>query len=253
MMKGERVALVTGAAGGLGSVSARRLGEDGFRVILVGRSQTVHELSETLNAEGIDSVSKVVDLADAAQIINLAAELRSDIGRCDVLVNNAGVHPIKPNIDPEDIEETALEDWNFALAVNLTAPFLLSREIFPMMRERRWGRIVNISSRAGRTVIPGTAAHYGATKAGLIGLSRVIAHWGAPFGVTSNTIAPGRFPTSMANTMTPEAIAASLKLIPVGRVGDPEEIAAMVSFLASDASAYTTGAVIDVNGGAFMG
>lgn len=253
MEQSQRIALVTGAAGGLGTVSAARLAEDGFSLLLVDRDARVHEVARQLRDRGFAVDSELADLSRPQEIHQLMEGVAARQKRCDVLLNNAGIHPVGPEANATDLENTSLEEWQLAVAVNLTAPFLLCKAVFPLMKRQRWGRIINVASRAGRTSIPGTAAHYSATKSGLIGLTRSIAEKAAAYSITCNAIAPGRFPTALADTMPPDAIAASLKRIPLGRMGDPQEFAAAVSFLASDGSAYMTGAVLDINGGAFMG
>jgi 3-oxoacyl-[acyl-carrier protein] reductase len=253
MNQESRIALITGAAGGLGSASAVRLAQDGFRVVLVDREDRIHSVAQEINKQGLSADAMQVELTEPEQIQALVDSIDARHGRCDVLINNAGIHPVGRGDKATDLENTSLEDWNRAVAVNLTAPFLLCQALFPLMKRQQWGRIINVASRAGRTAISGTAAHYSATKSGLIGLTRAVAEKGAAHSITCNAIAPGRFPTPLADTMPPDAIAASLKRIPLGRVGNPKEFAATVAFLASEVSAYMTGAVLDVNGGAFMG
>jgi 3-oxoacyl-[acyl-carrier protein] reductase len=253
MPAANRVALITGAAGGLGSAAAERLAEDGFHLVLVDREPAVHALAERLAANGRAAEALQVDLTDPAAIAALVDAVASRHGRCDVLLNNAGIHPVGSGADATDLERTTLAEWQAALTVNLTAPFLLCQAVFPLMKRQGRGRIINVASRAGRTFIPGTAVHYSASKAGLIGLTRTVAEKGAAHAITCNAVAPGRFPTPLADTMPADAIAASLKRIPLGRIGEPQEFAAVVSFLAGEAAGYITGAVIDVNGGAFMG
>ena len=253
MNNNTRVALVTGAAGSLGKAIALRLAQDGFVVIMTDCDERVIVSAEEVANYDLSVKAMITNLLDTAEIQTLIDSIAAEYGRCDVLVNNAGVHPLQSTDNATALENTTLEDWQLAIAVNLTAPFLLSKAVFPLMRANRWGRIINTASRAGRTSIPGTAAHYSATKSGIIGLTRSLAEEGAAFGITSNAVAPGRFPSPLADTMPPDEIAASLKRIPLGRIGDPCELAATVAFLASEGAAYTTGAVIDVNGGAFMG
>src|SRR5260370_40139722 len=143
----------------------------------------------------------------------------------------------------------ALEDsprvlcWPSA-AVSQTAPFLLGRRSFPAMKQKGWGRIVNIASRAGRMAVPDTSVSYAATKAGLIGMTRIVADQGAKFGITANCIAPGRIATPGGTHATDDVMQRSLRLIPMSRLGLPPEIAATVAFLVSEGAGYTTGAVL---------
>jgi NAD(P)-dependent dehydrogenase (short-subunit alcohol dehydrogenase family) len=166
-------------------------------------------------------------------------------------VNNAGGMAL-PKGGSVAIEDLPTDLWLRTVAVNLTAPFVLCRLALPAMKQKGWGRIVNIASRAGRMAVPDTSVSYAATKAGLIGMTRIVADQGAKFGITANCIAPGRIATPGGTHATDDVMQRSLRLIPMARLGLPAEIAATVAFLVSDSAAYITGAVIDVNGGAFM-
>lgn len=246
--QGKRIAVVTGGASGIGLSISHALSSDGFQVVVVDRSREVKEISATVSHDciGIES-----DLENSSVIQDLSDQISARFGRCDVLVNNAGVHP-KDEGKKVTLEKMTLESWNQVLAINLTAPFLLSKFIMPLMAQNNWGRIINIASRAGRTLIPACGAHYAATKSGLIGLNRVLAEEGAPYSVTSNIVAPGRISTPLSNNTTSQILENALKAIPLGRAGRPEELAAAVSFLASEHSSYMTGSVLDVNGGSYM-
>lgn len=239
-----RVALVTGAAQGLGAAIARRLSQGGMTVSCVDRSPTIHDLVSELRAARCEAHAEVRDLAEATDAVGAVRSVVDRFGRIDVLVNNAGIGLYRPNI--QDLQP---EEWQQVIDVNLTAPFLLAREALPIMKAAGWGRIINISSRAARVAIPGSDVSYPASKAGLIAMSRQLAMEGAKFGVTSNTICPGRFNTALG--APPPGLDVS-QAIPVGRLGEPDEIGALVSFLVSDDAAYITGAVIDINGGAVM-
>jgi 3-oxoacyl-[acyl-carrier protein] reductase len=245
---GKKVALVTGGASGIGLAIVNALASDGFKVIIVDRAPTVQDTA-TQVATDCEGVS--CELESSAQIADLHAYVQRAHGRCDVLVNNAGVHP-KREREKVTLAHMDLESWNQVVAINLTAPFLLSKLFLPLMAAREWGRIINIASRAGRTLIPNCGAHYAATKAGLIGLTRVLAEEGAASNVTANTVAPGRISTPLSNHATERVLDNAMRAIPLGRVGHPDELAAAVRFLASEGSSYMTGAVLDVNGGSFM-
>ena len=159
-------------------------------------------------------------------------------GPVDILVNNAGIFAIQP------LEETTLDDWHQMMAVNLTGTFLCSRRVLPHMRERGWGRIISIGSSAGKTGGSKNAAAYGAAKAGVMALAKAIATEYAPWGITSNALAPALIETQMVS-----GIADLAGQIPVGRLGQPADVAHAVRFLAGEEAGYITGEVMDVNGG----
>ena len=246
----RRLALVTGAASGIGLEIARRLAASGARVLLTDRSDTVHASASAIGQT--DTPSFVADLECSDQVEALIAHAASMLGTVDILVNNAAVDP-KRDGAPFATADITLALWTQVIQVNLNAPFLLSRALLPGMRAAGWGRIVNIASRAGRTYLPNASLCYATTKAGLIGMTRQLAGEMASCNVTVNCVAPGPVDTPLFRQVA-ETVAAKLRAaIPAGRVGTATEIAATVEFLASDTASFITGACIDVNGGAFMG
>lgn len=248
-MADTKTALVTGAASGIGWAISQRLARDGYQVLMADRAESVQQAAASLAAEGAAAAeSLVADVSSAAGI----DALRSQLGRrrVDVLVNNAGISRGRAGFD---VTATTPEEWERVIAVNLTAPFLLSQVVVPGMRERGWGRIVNIASRAGRTGVLTGGLPYAASKAGLIGMTRALALQCAAQGITANSIAPGWVETPLTGRTPPAAAAKALQAIPLGRVAQPDEIAGIVAFLCSADAAYITGAVIDANGGSFMG
>jgi len=251
-MSTQRSVLVTGGAAGIGLAIATGFAAQGHRVLLADISESVHAAAERLSTPRAPVHAHITDVGDEAQLLALARRVQALFGGCDILVNCAGVSA-KRNGQPIPPVEVCTADWQRVLGINLTAPFVLSRELIPGMRERRFGRIVNITSRAGRTFVAPAGIDYAASKAGLIGLTRHLAGTYAGDGITVNCVAPGRVETALSSLSSPEIIAAAAKAIPMGRLGTTEEIAACVLFLASEQASYVTGVCLDANGGVFMG
>lgn len=243
-----KTALVTGAARGIGFAIAQRLAAAGASVTMLDRDDAVKEASGKVPG----SKAITADLADIAVVTGLANDIRGGKYSFDILVNNAGVHPKKPNGESFPFEEIDLDHWNRVVMINLTAPILIAQAVLPGMKKNGWGRVINIVSRAARTFVPSTGVQYGATKAGLLGATRVIAAEYSAFGITANSVAPGRIDTPLSNQSNEAVLAESKKKIPAGRFGQPDELAAAVEFLATPDASYITGTTLDVNGGAFM-
>jgi 3-oxoacyl-[acyl-carrier protein] reductase len=252
MSSPQRSVLVTGGAAGIGLAIARGFAAQGHRILLADISDTVHAAAEKLSTPQAPVHAHVADVGDEAQVLRVAKRGIELFGGCDILVNCAGVS-MKRDGKPIPPTEVRTSDWERVLRINLSAPFLLCRELIPGMRERRFGRIVNIASRAGRTFVAPAGVDYASSKAGLIGLTRHLAGTYAPDGITVNCIAPGRIETAPSSLSSPEILAAAAKAIPVGRLGNTDEIAAAAVFLASEQASYITGVCLDVNGGVFMG
>ncbi|PWC28750.1 SDR family NAD(P)-dependent oxidoreductase [Teichococcus aestuarii] len=247
----DRVALVTGAARGLGAAIARALAAAGHPVILADVLEGVEALAAELNAAGHRARALPLDVADEAAIAALPQALGAWWEALGVLVNNAG---ISPKVDGRKrlVEEIPTEEWRRVMDVNLTGPFLLSRAAIPVLKRRRWGRIVMMTSQAAHVPSSITGAYYGASKAGLMGFARNLAAELGPFGITVNSVAPGRIATDMVAGAAPGMNEAFIARIPLARLGEPAEVGAVVRFLASDDAGYLTGTTIDVGGGSYM-
>lgn len=252
-IRAERPAIVTGAARGIGAGIADALLRDGHPVVVVDTQVDALEEFRSKRLDFADRLAVVAaDISAEDAWPGIIIETRRRFGEVAVLVNNAGISP-KHNGMRVATERISIEEWNRVLAVNLTGAFLGVRAVLPGMRTRGWGRIVNVSSQAGRQGARIAGAHYGATKSALIGLAMTLAYEYGPEGITANSVTPGRIETDMA-AQAPEALNARLLAsIPVGRVGQPADIGSIVSYLVGDTGSFITGATIDVNGGSFMG
>lgn len=244
-LDGKR-ALVTGGGKGLGLVISRALAEAGADVAIASRSREACQAAgaEIAAATGRRTGAFAVDLAVPSEAARLVAEVESQLGPLDILVNNAGL-----NIRGA-AEELSEADWDAVLDTNLKAPFLLSRAVGPAMARRGWGRILNLGSILSVIGIPGRAP-YAASKAGLLNLTRVLALEWATRGVTVNAICPGPFGTEMNRQLAADPVKykAFVEKVPMGRWGEPNEIAGAALFLASDASSFVTGSALFVDGG----
>ena len=238
-----RKALVTGATGGIGGAIAQALHKQGAQVAISGTKKEKLESLGSQLGEGVHLLP--CDLADTAAVEKLVPAAEAALGQLDILVNNAGLTRDNLFMRMKD------EEWDAVLAVDLTAGFRLSRAALRGMMRRRHGRIISISSVVGVTGNPGQG-NYAAAKAGMIGMSKALAAEVASRGVTVNCIAPGFIKTAMTDALNDKQREAVLARVPAGRLGSPEEIAAAVVYLASEAAAYITGQTIHINGGLAM-
>jgi 3-oxoacyl-[acyl-carrier protein] reductase len=228
-----RVAVVTGGARGIGQAIAQRLHASGARIAIWDR--------ETATLDGALAIT--VDVADEASVTAAAEATRRQFGKIDILINNAGI----TGGNAKSWELTPA-DWRRVLEVNLTGPFLCSRAVVPGMIAAGYGRIVNIASVAGKEGNP-NAAHYSASKAGMIALTKSVAKETAQSGVVVNCITPAAVRTAIFDQMSQAHIDFMLSKIPMGRFGKLEELAALVAWLSSEECSFSTGAVFDISGG----
>lgn len=241
-----KVALVTGGARGLGRVMATALAEAGADTALSGRSrESCTEAAKSIaSATGRQSRGFAADVTKLADVERLASDVEAEMGRVDILVNNAGINIRGP------IDQLTEADWDAVIDTNLKGPFLCARAFGPRMVARGWGRIINLGSILGAVGLPGRAP-YASSKAGIINLTRVLGLEWAGTGVTANAICPGPFGTEMNRSLLDDPVKYKefVAQIPMGRWGEPEELAGAVVFLASDASSFMTGSSLFVDGG----
>jgi NAD(P)-dependent dehydrogenase (short-subunit alcohol dehydrogenase family) len=246
-MKGS-VAIVTGAGRGIGKATAGKLAAAGAKVVVADIDpESARLTSEVINKRNEISMAVEVEVTDTGSVNALLHKTIKKYGKVDILVNNAGI------MYRTRIMDLSIEEWERTIRVNLSGPFLCMKAVLPVMRKHGFGRIVNISSSAGRSVSTLGGAHYTASKAGLLGLTRAVAKEMAPFGITVNAVCPGLIDTEMVRkTTTPRELQNFLDSFPARRIGRPEEIGDLVVFLCSEEAAYITGASLDINGGDLM-
>jgi len=240
----DRVALVTGAGRGIGRAIAERLAAEGAKVAALD----LDEATARATAESIGGIGLRMDVTDGASVRAAVAEVERRIGPADILVNNAGWDKAEPFV--KSTEET----WDKVIAINLKGPIRMTRAVLDGMIERRRGRIVSIGSDAGRVGSSGEAV-YSAAKAGIIGFSKTLARELARYQINVNVVCPGPTNTPLLKEVgadNPKLAEALKRAVPFGRIGEPEEIAAAVAFLASDDAAYVTGQTLSVSGGLTM-
>jgi Dehydrogenases with different specificities (related to short-chain alcohol dehydrogenases) len=240
-----RVAIVTGGAQGIGRAVANEFARRRLCVVIndINAGQAEQAAAE-LRTAGSDAIAVAGSVCDKSCMQRLAAEAVQRWGRIDILANCAGV------LRPTRLAEIPEEEWDFVVDVNLKGTFLASQAVLPAMTAGRWGRIVNISSTAGKSVSTIGGAHYTAAKAGVLGLTRHLSREVARHGITVNAVCPGLIDTEMVRaTIAVEAVQRYAASFPIARLGDAEEVASLVAFLASDEAAYITGASVDINGG----
>ncbi|PWU05407.1 MAG: 3-oxoacyl-ACP reductase [Verrucomicrobia bacterium] len=240
----NKIALVTGAGRGIGKAIAKTLAQNGLKVICVSKSNNCETVANEIKHAGGDAIAYQVDVADGQAVAAACEAIIKNYGTVDILVNNAGI--TRDGL----LLRMSNEDWDSVIATNLSSSFYWTRGLLRPMTQKRWGRIINIASVVGVIGNPGQF-NYSAAKAGMIGASKSLAKEVAGRNITVNVVAPGFVETDMTETLTqdPQKAEAILKMIPLKRLGKPEEIANLVTFIASEESGYITGQIFTIDGG----
>lgn len=246
-MSQQRVAYVTGGMGGIGTAICQRLAKGGFTVIAgCGPTRDFQKWLDEQKALGYDFHASVGNVADWESTVDAFSRAKAEHGPIDVLVNNAGITRDRMFL------KMSLDDWNAVISTNLTSMFNVTKQVVPDMAERGWGRIIQISSVNGEKGQAGQT-NYSAAKAGMHGFAMALAQELAAKGVTVNTVSPGYIGTDMVKAIRPDVLEKIVATIPVKRLGTPDEIGAVVAWLAGDDAGFTTGANFSCNGGLHMG
>jgi NAD(P)-dependent dehydrogenase (short-subunit alcohol dehydrogenase family) len=243
-----RTALVTGAAQGIGRAIAVELASRGARLILNDLSAArLLEVRRDAEAVSAPATAVAADVTNADDVRAMFDDIAEHCPPVDILVNSAGI------LRGSKIAQISAAEWDLVVGVNLKGTFLVSQAAVQQMRAQRWGRIVNLSSTAGKNVSTLGGSHYAAAKAGVLGFTRQLASEVAGDGITVNAVCPGLIDTDMVrSTVDADTVAGYERSFPISRLGRPEEVAALVAFLCSDEAAYITGASLDINGGDLM-
>ncbi len=240
-----KVAVITGAAQGLGEAVASRFAVEKAVVVLVDvKVEKLNAVAARLKGEGVEVYVKPCDVSDSDQVHRTIEDTAEKHGSIDLLVNCAGIHMTTR------FHELTVEEWDRVMDVNLRGTFLFMHEVYPLMKKKGYGRIVNFSSTAGLSVSNFGGAHYTASKHGVMGLTKALAKEAGPFGIRVNAVCPGIIDTDMVReTVGIEKANEYKKAVPVLKIGTPEEVAEVVLFLVSDRSSYITGIGVNVSGG----
>lgn len=243
-----RVAVVTGAGSGIGLAVAEALAAAGAQVAIVdSNAEAAESASARLTQLGYGSIAVTADVSRPTDVMAMRSAVVAAFGHVHILVNNAGI------LRRTEIEDLDWDEWDRLMAVNLKAAALCTQAVVPSMALDRWGRIINVSSDAGKSVSTLGGPHYTASKAGLLGLTRHLARTLAPTGILVNAVCPGLVDSPMSTeAVRPAEWNHIVGSLPIGRAARPAEVASLVAFLASDAASYLVGAAIDVNGGSLL-
>ncbi len=238
----DRVAIITGGARGIGRAIGQAFAAEGACAVLVDLDPAVVEAAKALP----QALGMQLDVSDETLVRAAVVQVLERFGKIDILVNNAGVCPLTT------FESISRAEWDRVLTVNLTGAFVCSQAVAPAMKKAGYGRIINLSSVAGKMGGVMVGAHYAASKAGLLGLTWSLARIYAPFGITANAIAPATVETEMTRDWPQDALDRLRQSIPLGRLARVGDVAAAAVFLASEEASFITGEVLDVNGGFLM-
>ena len=242
MVLENKIAIVTGAAQGIGKAIAGKLAGAGAKVFILDYNlETAEKTAEEFRQKGWQCVAKKCDISDVTATQNLARQTIAEVGKIDILVNNAGITQNK------GVLELTEADWDRVLSVNLRGPFFLTQVIFENMMQHKDGVIINIASLSAERGGKFASINYSCSKGGVIAMTKSLALVGGEYGIRVNAIAPGLIKTAMADQLNFNTDA-----IPLGRLGEAEEVGDAALFLASNASSYISGSIIDLNGGEFM-
>jgi 3-oxoacyl-[acyl-carrier protein] reductase len=242
-----RVAVITGASQGIGRSCALKLASSGANVALLARNkQKLEELAGEIVSSGGRAYVAAADLENEEQIKTAFKAVVAELGKIEILVNNAGI------TRDQLIMRMKRADWDAVINTNLTSAYLCAQQAISSMLKQRWGRVINITSIFGQIGQAGQA-NYASSKAGLIGLTMAVAREVGSRNITCNAVAPGFIETAMTSVLSDELKQKALETIPLGRIGTPEDVANCVAFLASEEAGYITGHVLNVNGGMLMG
>ena len=243
----DKVSIITGAAKGIGRETALIFGEEGSNVIVTDIDlDGAIETASFMHDKGYNATPMQLDLSKLGNIQEFVKKVLSEYSRIDILINNAGLFSNVP------ILEMTENEWDKVMNVNLKGTFFLSKEILPIMIQKKYGKIVNISSLAAKRGGVTSGINYASSKAGVISVTKCLAKFSAPFGINVNAVVPSFCDTPMFRGLPPEKQDSAIKSIPLGRIARPDELGKAILFLASDDASYITGEILDVNGGVLM-